>query len=121
MVRQQTIDPKCSVARILSLEMNGTLVQGTFTPTNTPLGLAYNQEILEGVIPGFLFDIIHYLLIHDRHQFTGLIKFLVEVFTNSLIDYGYRDTVFFKEQPKIVNINAPFINTAYEIFYNPGD
>lgn len=53
MVRQQTIDPKCSVARILSLEMNGTLVQGTFTPTNTPLGLAYNQEILEGVIPAW--------------------------------------------------------------------
>lgn len=53
MVRQQTIDPKCSVARILSLEMNGNFVQGTFTPTNTPLGLAYNEEILEGVIPAW--------------------------------------------------------------------
>ena len=37
------------------------------------------------------------------------------------VDYGYRDTVFFKEQPKIVNINAPFINTAYEIFYGSSE
>ena len=41
MVRQQTIDPKCAVARILSLEMNGNLVQGTFTPINTPICTAY--------------------------------------------------------------------------------
>jgi hypothetical protein len=53
MIRQQTIDPKCCVARILSLEMNGNLVQGTFTPINTPLGLGFNAEILEGVLPAW--------------------------------------------------------------------
>lgn len=53
MIRQQTIDPKCSVARILSLEMNGNLVQGTFTPINTPLGMGYNAELLEGVLPAW--------------------------------------------------------------------
>ena len=53
MIRQQTIDPKCAVSRILSLEMNGNLVQGTFTPINTPLGLGFNAEILEGVMPAW--------------------------------------------------------------------
>ena len=53
MVRQQTIDPKCAVARILSLEMDGTLVKGTFTPINTPLGMGYNAELLEGVLPAW--------------------------------------------------------------------
>lgn len=37
-----------------------------------------------------------------------------------LVDYGYRDTVFFPEQPKILDINNPFISTAYELFYAPG-
>lgn len=53
MIRQQTIDPKCAVSRILSLEMNGNLVQGTFTPINTPLGLGFNAEILDGVLPAW--------------------------------------------------------------------
>lgn len=53
MVRQQTIDPKCSVARILSFEMDGNYVKGTFTPINTPLGLGFNAEILEGVLPAW--------------------------------------------------------------------
>lgn len=53
MVRQQTIDPKCAVARILSLEMNGTLVQGTFCNINTPLGLGFRDEMLDGVMPAW--------------------------------------------------------------------
>lgn len=53
MVRQQTIDPKCAVARILSFEMNGNLVQGTFTNINTPLGLGFRDEMLEGVLPAW--------------------------------------------------------------------
>lgn len=53
MIRQQTIDPKCAVARILSLEMNGNLVQGTFCNINTPLGLGFRDEMLDGVLPAW--------------------------------------------------------------------
>ena len=34
------------------------------------------------------------------------------------VDYGYRSTVFFPEQPKILDINNPFIDTAYQIQYS---
>lgn len=73
MVRQQTIDPKSAVARILSLEMNGNLVQGTFTPTNTPLGLGYNAEILEGVMPAWSLRALGSLeVINGRNVVTNL-------------------------------------------------
>lgn len=73
MVRQQSIDPKCAVARILSLEMDGNFVKGTFTPINTPLGLGFNAEILEGVMPAWSLRALGCLeMIKGRNVVTNL-------------------------------------------------
>lgn len=34
------------------------------------------------------------------------------------VGYGYRDTVFFKEQPKILDITKPFFPIAYELYHD---
>ena len=51
--RQSTIDWRNSNCKILTLEMNGNNVEGIFTPSNTQLGKAFAEYLLEGVIPAF--------------------------------------------------------------------
>ncbi len=51
--RQSTIDWRNSNCKILALGMNGNDVVGTFTPSNTALGKAFEEDLREGVIPAF--------------------------------------------------------------------
>ena len=101
MVRQQTIDPKCAVARILSLEMNGNLVQGTFTPINTPLGMGFNAELLEGVLPAWSLRALGCLeVIRGRNVVTNL-----KMVTYDSVVYPSHDVAYTQ---KIVSESAGF-------------
>lgn len=101
MVRQQTIDPKCAVARILSLEMNGNLVQGTFTPINTPLGVGFNAELLEGVLPAWSLRALGCLeVIKGRNVVTNL-----KMVTYDCVVYPSHDVAYTQ---KIVSEAAGF-------------
>lgn len=101
MVRQQTIDPKCAVARILSFEMNGNLVQGTFTPINTPLGLGFNAELLEGVLPAWSLRALGSLeCIKGRNVVTNL-----KMVTYDCVVYPSHDVAYTQ---KIVSESAGF-------------
>ena len=51
--RQSTIDWRNSNCKILTLDMVGNNVEGTFTPSNTPLGKAFEEDLREGTIPAF--------------------------------------------------------------------
>ena len=102
MVRQQTNDPKCAVARILSLEMNGNLVQGTFTPINTPLGMGYNAEILEGVMPAWSLRALGCLdVIKGRNVVTNL-----KMVTYDSVVYPSHDVAYTQ---RIVSESAGFV------------
>ena len=106
MVRQQTIDPKCAVARILSLEMNGNLVQGTFTPINTPLGMGYNAELLEGVLPAWSLRALGCLeVINGRNVVTNL-----KMVTYDSVVYPSHDVAYTQ---KIVSESASAELTSY--------
>ena len=105
MVRQQTIDPKCAVARILSLEMNGNLVQGTFTPINTPLGLGYNAELLEGVLPAWSLRALGCLeVIKGRNVVTNL-----KMVTYDSVVYPSHDVAYTQ---KIISESAGFAHNT---------
>lgn len=105
MVRQQTIDPKCAVARILSLEMNGNLVQGTFTPINTPLGMGYNAEILEGVLPAWSLRALGSLeVIKGRNVVTNL-----KMVTYDSVVYPSHDVAYTQ---RIVSESAGFTKNS---------
>jgi len=102
MVRQQTIDPKCSVARILSLEMNGNYVQGTFTPINTALGMGFNAEILEGVMPAWSLRALGSLeVIRGRNVVTNL-----KMVTYDSVVYPSHDAAYTQ---KIISESAGFV------------
>lgn len=101
MIRQQTIDPKCAVARILSLEMNGNLVQGTFTPINTPLGMGFNAELLEGVLPAWSLRALGSLeVIKGRNVVTNL-----KMVTYDCVVYPSHDVAYTQ---RIVSESAGF-------------
>lgn len=51
--RQSTIDWRNSNCKILTLETVGSNIEGLFTPSNTQLGKAFAEDLLEGVIPAF--------------------------------------------------------------------
>lgn len=51
--RQSTIDWRNSNCKILSFDNNGNDIGGLFTPSNTQLGKAFQEDLLEGVIPAF--------------------------------------------------------------------
>ena len=51
--RQSTIDWRNSNCKILTLETNGNNIEGLFTPSNTELGKAFEQDLREGTIPAF--------------------------------------------------------------------
>lgn len=51
--RQSTIDATKANAVILTLGMEGIDVKGTFTPSNTELGKAFEQDLREGMIPAW--------------------------------------------------------------------
>ena len=51
--RQSTIDWRNSNCKILTLETVGNNIEGLFTPSNTQLGKAFAEDLLEGVIPAF--------------------------------------------------------------------
>ena len=51
--RQSTIDWRNSNCKILTLETVGNNIEGLFTPSNTELGKAFAQDLLEGTIPAF--------------------------------------------------------------------
>ena len=106
MVRQQTIDPKCAVARILSLEMNGNLVQGTFTPINTPLGMGYNAELLEGVLPAWSLRALGCLeVINGRNVVTNL-----KMVTYDSVVYPSHDVAYTQKIVSESAVDAAYIN-----------
>lgn len=53
LVRQQTIDPKNTIANILEFWTDGNFVKGKFKPTNNALGDTLNQDLLDGCSPAW--------------------------------------------------------------------
>ena len=51
--RQATIDKTKACSRILELHEDGEFVKGTFVACNNPLGLAFDMDIKEGLIPAW--------------------------------------------------------------------
>lgn len=51
--RQSTIDWRNSNSKILTLDTVGNNIEGNFTPSNTDLGKAFEQDLLEGTIPAW--------------------------------------------------------------------
>lgn len=53
LMRQQTIDPKCTCVRYLDFWMDGDNVMGKFKGTNNELGNAFDMDLREGILPAF--------------------------------------------------------------------
>lgn len=53
LVRQQTIDPKCSCVRYLKFWMEGDDVMGIFEGTNNEYGKTFDLDLRDGVLPAF--------------------------------------------------------------------
>lgn len=53
LMRQQTIDPKCTCVRYLDFWMEGDDVMGKFKGTNNELGKAFDLDLREGILPAF--------------------------------------------------------------------
>lgn len=125
MVRQQTIDPKCSVARILSLEMDGTLVKGTFTPINTPLGIGYANELRDGVLPAWSLRALGSLeSIRGRNVVTNLKMVTYDSVVYPSHDVAYTQSVSISESARIASQKTALltesgaINTNFAKSYN---